>query len=476
MRLGPLRQLNFPCILQIRMRILILGGGAVGASVARRLIREKNEIVIVEDSEEQCVQLEETLDAKIVQGNAASIRTLQKAGLSDADMLIAVTNSDEANLLGCLIAQARSNIKIKVARLRTHEVDLWRSVCGGQLLNIDLVIHPDRETAERIQRVVGLPGISDIQEFAEGKVILVGMNIASDSWLVGKGLEKLKHSGPPSNSLVVMIFRGNQVIIPRGDDHLRAGDHAYIVATADKVSETFKFMGVEEVERVKRVFIIGGKQIGIEVALQLEEKGVRVKLFERELRRCKKISELVKDTVVVHADGTDQMALIEENIEGIDAYLALTGDDEGNIISSLLSKRLGARKAIALVNRLDFLPMAQLLGINSIFSSRLVIVDRILQFVRKGHILSVTTFRQEEAEAIELVADAGSKFIGKKLKDLRLPRGAIVGSISRPSGEVIVPRGDSVIEVGDRVLLFCLERLVPELESAFIAGSGSETA
>jgi trk system potassium uptake protein TrkA len=458
------------------MRIVILGGGAVGSSVARRLIREKNEIVIVEENEEQCAQLEDTLDAQIVQGNAASIRTLKRAGLGHAHMLIAVTNSDETNLLGCLIAQAHSNVKIKLARLRTHEVDQWRSLCGSQLLNIDLVIHPDRETAERIQRVVGLPGISDIREFSDGKVSLVGMNIPSDSWLAGKSMEELKKSGPPPNSLVAMIFRGHQVIIPRGDDHLRAGDHVYIVSTTDQVSETFKFMGVEEIERVKRVFIVGGKQIGIEVALQLEQKGVQVKLFERDLNRCKKISELAKDTVVVHADGTDRITLVEENIEGIDAYLALTGDDEHNIISSLLSKRLGARKAIALVNRLDFLPMAQLLGINSIFSSRLVIVDRILQFVRKGKILSVTTFRQEEAEAIELVADSAPKFIGKQLKDLHLPRGSIVGAISRPSGEVIVPGGDSVIEAGDRVLLFCLEGLVSELESAFVAGSGRETA
>ncbi len=475
MRLDPLRQSNFGCILQFLMRILILGGGAVGASVARRLIREKNEIVIVEGSEEQCAQLEDTLDAKIVQGNAASIGTLKRAGLAEADMLIAVTNSDEANILGCLIAQAHANVKIKVARLRTHEVGQWRSLCSGQLLDIDLVIHPDEETAERIKRVVGLPGISDIREFAEGKVSLVGMNLASDSWLVGKSMQELKKCGPPPNSLVAMLFRGNQVIIPRGDDHLRAGDHVYIVATTDQVSDTFTFMGVEAAERIKRVFIVGGKQIGIEVALQLEGQGVQVKLFEQNLARCKRISELVKDTVVVHADGTDQMTLVEENIEGIDAYLALTGDDEDNIISSLLSKRLGARKAIALVNRLDFLPMAQLLGINSIFSSRLVIVDRILQFVRKGHILSVTTFRQEEAEAIELIADAGTKSIGKKLKDLHLPYGAIVGGISRPSGEVLVPRGDSVIQAGDRVLLFCLEGLVPEVESAFIAGSGRAT-
>ncbi|MDA2937795.1 Trk system potassium transporter TrkA [Acidobacteria bacterium AH-259-A15] len=452
------------------MRILILGGGAVGALVARRLIGEKNEVVIVEKDEERCLHLEETLDAKIIPGNASSIHTLQRAGLGEAEMLIAVTNSDEANLLGCLIAEAYSDVKIKVARLRTHEVDDWASVCGTEFLNIDLVIHPDRETAERILRVVAVPGISEILEFAEGKVKLIGMNITNDSWVVGKSMAELDKSGPPKNSLIAMIFRGHRVIIPRGDDRLYAGDHAYIVVSADETQELFNFMGIQGVERVKRVFIVGGKQIGIEVALQLEKQGVQVKLFERDLHRCEKISTLVTSTVVVHADGTDQRTLVEENIEGIDAYLALTGDDEDNIIASLLSKRFGARKAGALVNRLDFLPMAQLLGINSIFSSRLVVVDRILQFARKGHVLSVTTFRQEEAEAIELVATPGSKFLGTRLKNVHLPHGAIVGAIVRPSGEVIVPRGDAIIEAGDRVIFFCLETLVPQLESAFFAG------
>ena len=449
------------------MRVLILGGGGVGALVARRLIREKNQVVIVEGNPERCVQLEEILDAKVVWGDASSIRTLEKAGLKDADMLIAVTNSDEANVLGCLIAQVHSDIKIKVARLRTHEVDDWESICGSEHLNIDLVIHPDRETAERILRVVAVPGISEILEFAEGKVCLVGTNISSDSWLVGKSLRDLDESAGPTKSLIAMIFRGHQVIVPRGNDRLSAGDHIYIIIPAQHMSKLFSFMRIQEAQKVKRVFIIGGKQIGIEIALQLEKQGVQVKLFERDLDRCEKISALVSNTVVVHGDGTDQGTLQEENIEGIDAYMALTGDDEDNIICSLLSKRLGARKAVALVKRLDFLPMAQLLGINSIFSTRLAVVDRILQFVRKGHVLSVTTFRQEEAEAIELVATPGSKFLGKALKDAHLPGGAIVGAIVRPSGEVIVPRGDAVIEANDRVIFFCLEHRVPELESAF---------
>ncbi len=451
------------------MRILILGGGEVGTLIARRLVREKNEVVIVEASEERCSQLEELLDAKIVQGNASSIEALEKAAVQNAEMLIAVTNTDESNILGCLIAQAHSDVKIKVARLRTHEVDRWRAICGRQFLNIDLVIHPDRETAERILQVLPLPGVSDILEFCEGRVKLFGMNIEDRSWLVGKTLAELDKSGPPSNSLMPMLFRGHRVIIPRGQDRLCSGDHVYVIVPTTELAQCFTFMGVKKSERVQRVFILGGKQIGIEAALQLGEKGVQVKLFEQDLDRCEKISSLVKTTVVVHADGTDQRTLVEENIEGVDAYLALTGDDEDNIIASLLSKRLGARKAVALINRLDFLPMAQLLGINSTFSTRLVVVDRILQFVRKGDVRSVTTFREEEAEAIELVATAGSKYLGRKLRDVHLPHGAIVGAIVRPTGEVIVPRGDVIIKSGDRVIFFCLENLVPQLESAFIA-------
>lgn len=451
------------------MRILILGGGEVGTLVARRLSREKNEVVMVESSEERCARLEEILDAKIVQGNANSIETLEKAGLREADMLIAVTSSDEANLLGCLIAQTCPNVKIKLARLRTHEVDRWRSICGDRVLNIDLVIHPDRETAQRVLPVLGLPGVSDVLEFAEGRLKLFGMNIDPGSWVVGKSMEDLDRSGPPPNSLIAMIFRAHQVIIPRGDDRLRVGDHVCIVVRSAEFDDCLVFMGVAKQQKVERVFILGGKQMGIEIALQLERTGVQVKLFESDLRRCEKISTLAKDTIVVHADGTDRRVLVEENIEGIDAYLALTGDDEDNIIASLLAKRLGARKAVALVNRQSYLPMAQLLGINSIFSTRAVVVDRILQFVRKGHVLSVTTFREEEAEAIELVASAGAKYVGKKLKDVHLPRGAIVGAIARPSGEEIVPRGDVVIQPNDRVIFFCLENLVPQLESAFIA-------
>lgn len=450
------------------MRILILGGGAVGTLVAQRLIRERNEIVIVEKNAERCSDLEEVLDAKIVHGDASSVKVLEKAGLLTSDMLIAVTSSDDTNILGCLIAQAFSNVGIKVARLRTHEVDRWRSICASKLLGVDLVIHPDSETVGRMLDVLGLPGVSEIIQFADGKVRLFGMGVEANSWFAGKKISELDEMEPPVNFLVAMIFRKRRIIIPNGGDQLRIGDHIYVVVPETDVDKAFEFMGVRKAEKVQRVFVLGGKQLGIEAALHLESMGVQVKLFERDLERCRKISTLVKNTVVVHGDGTDQRILADENINGTDAYLALTGDDEVNIIAGLLAKRMGSQKAVGLVNRIDFLPMAQLLGINSTFSTRLIVVDRILQFVRKGHVVSVTTFREEEAEAIELVATPGSKYVGKQLEDLAFPRGALVGAIVRTTGEVEVPRGTSVIGLDDRVILFCLENVIHKLEKAFI--------
>ncbi len=450
------------------MRILIAGGGQVAALVAARLIREGNEVTIVEEETERCHELEQTLDAKIIVGSAASVRTLRRAGVRDAEILIAATSVDQVNLLACLITQVESPKTVKLARIRTHEVEDWANVCRQAGLKIDLIIHPETETSDRILRVLRSPGISDICDFADGRVRLFGMNIDHTSRVAGRTLAEIDRSGLPGNTRMVMIFRGPQVLIPGGGEILQGGDHVYIVTTADNLRAVLHFMNVATTESLERVFIVGGKQVGIAVAENLENQGVNVKLFERDAVRCERISQILKKTVVIHADGTDQAMLAQENIEGIGAFLALTGHDEDNIMASLLARKLGAKKVVALVNRLNYLPMVQRLGINTTVSTRLAAVDRILQFVRKGRIISVTTFREEESEAIELIAAPGSKYLGKKLRDLRLPRGAIVGAIARPSGEVLVPRGDASIQAGDRVIFFCLESSVPLLESAFL--------
>jgi len=262
------------------------------------------------------------------------------------------------------------------------------------------------------------------------------------------------------------------VIVPHGAVEVQVGDQLYVLGTRDNLLDVIEFMGLKRTTTLERVLILGGKQLGITCAELLEEQGVSVKLFEKDAGRAARIAEILPKTVVLHADGTDQRILEEENIEGVDAYLALTNDDEDNIIASLLARRLGAHKVVALINRLNYLPLAQRLGVHTTVSPRLAAVDRILQFVRKGRVLSVTTFREEEAEALELVATEKSKYVGRKLRDLRFPRGSIVGAIVRPDGEAIVPRGEVEIQPGDRVLFFALESVVPKLESAFLAESG----
>jgi trk system potassium uptake protein TrkA len=359
-------------------------------------------------------------------------------------------------------------VKVKVARVRSHEFADWRRVADENELGIDLIIHPESDVMERIMRVVNVPGVSDIIDFAGGEVKLFGMNVERNSWFAGKTLEELDAAGPPANSLVALIFRGQQVIIPHGAQVVLPGDHVYVCTTKQNLDAVLEFMGVGRRGKLQRVFIVGGKQIGISLAQELERQGVQVKLIEKDGDRCELIAGLVKKTIVVKGDGTDQATLEEENIEGVDAFLALTPHDEDNIIASLLARRLGVGKVVALINRLSYLSMVQRLGVNTSVSQRLATVDAVLQFVRKGGVLSVTTFREEEAEAIELIASEDSRYVGKQLRDIALPRGAIVGAIARTSGEVVVPRGNVAIEPGDRVIFFTLESVVPELESAFL--------
>jgi trk system potassium uptake protein TrkA len=450
------------------MKILIAGGGQTAALVATRLIKEGNEIVIVEQDPDRCEKLEEVLDAKIIQGNAASIGTLRKAGIADAEMLIALTSVDQINVLFCLIASVESRAKVRVARLRTHEVERWRHIYRQAGIPVDLIIHPETDIADRILRVVHVPGVSDILDFAEGRVKLFGMNVDDGNWIANKRIEELDAARLHRHGLIAMIFRGQQAIIPHGGERVLPDDHIYVMTREEDLEAAYSFMGLRTQESLERVFILGGKQVGIEVAQQLERKGVPVKLFEQDAERCDFISRILKKSIVIHADGTDEGILMEANIQGVSAFLALTGHDEDNIMASLLARKLGAQKVVALINRLNYLPMVQRLGITTTVSPRLTAVDRILRFVRKGRVISVTSFREEEAESIELIAASHSKVVGKELKDLRLPRECIIGAISRPNGEVIVPRGHDSIQPGDRVIFFALERAVRTLESAFL--------
>lgn len=347
----------------------------------------------------------------------------------------------------------------KIARIRTHEVDGWRQVCEKAGVNIDLIIHAESDIVDRILRVLPLPAASDIFDFANGQIRLFGLHVEDGAWIDGKTMEEIQAAGAPKNSLVAMIFRGPQVMIPHGGcAQGRRSDlrRDFKQRVGSGTALPWRLRAAEGGPGLHR----RGRQISIRLAQELERRD--------DPQQCEKIARLVKRTVIVCADGTDERVLEKENVAGVDAFLALTGDDEDNIIACLLAKKLGNAKVAALLNRLNYVIMAQRLGISTTISPRLVTVDRALRFVQKGGVLSVTTFRQEEAEAIELIGPLNSKYVGVKLSDLRFPEGAIVGAIARTSGEVIVPRGDAVIQPGDRVIVFALEQVVPKLEAAFL--------
>jgi trk system potassium uptake protein TrkA len=451
------------------MNIFIAGGGQVAAFIGKRLVHEGHEVTLVERKEDRCRELEAQLDAHVVHGNAASIATWRRAGIERAEMLITVTQSDELNLLAAFIAHAEAPHSVKAVRLRTPDFQAWSGLLEDRGVRIDRVIHPETDIIARILRVLPVPGVSDIRDFAGGAVKMFGMNVKRDSWLVDKSLDDLEAAGPPPSSMVAMIFRGSSVIIPHGAEILRAGDHVYTVTTRDSLETFMRFMGIKAQVRLQRVFIVGGHEVGIEVARALEAQGVAIKLFEEDAGRCEAIAETLEKTVVIHGDGTDQETLWQENIEGIDAFLALTDNDNSNVIAGLIARRLGAAKVVAQVNRLNYMGMVGGLGINTTVSPRLKVVDAILEFVRKGDVLSVRSFGEEAAEAIEIQAPATSPYIGRPLRDIRLPRDAIVAAIARAHGEVIVPRGDDTIEAGDRVVFVALEHCVSALETAFLA-------
>lgn len=451
-----------------QMRIFIAGGGQTAEFIARRLIREGNELVIIDRDPERCRYLESHLDARICLGNAASAETWQRAGISTADMLIAVTPSDETNVVTCLLVDAQAPEAVKAIQLRTWEYREWERLLQDKNVRIDLVIHPETVVVARILRVLLMPGVSDIRDFADSRVKAFGMNVERGSWLEGKSINQLAESDPPENSMIAMIFRPNEVRIPRARDVLKEGDHLYVVTTDQQLEATLRFMGIEKRDSVHQVFIVGGGELGAALATLLEEQHIEVKIFEQDADRCQLLAGLLQKSVVINADGTDQEILEQENIEGVDAFLALTKDDEANLITSLLARRLGAKKLVALVNRISNLSLAERLGINTTVSPRMKTVDHVLRFVRKGGVKSVRTFRGEEAEALELVAPESGSYIGRPLRKVHFPQGVVVAAIVKPEGPVIVPRGNSVIEAGDRLVFFALEGCIHELESEFL--------
>jgi trk system potassium uptake protein TrkA len=421
--------------------------------------------------EARCHELEENLDAQVVVGDAMNLKDWRRAGLGKADLFVGCTDSDEYNVLACLIANELAPGALKAIRLRTPEFSEWGQMLKRLGVSVDRVIHPEIDVLERILRVLTIPGVDDIRNFADERVKVFSMNVERDTILADKSLRSLRREGVLNTARVSLIFRGTEVRVPNIDDVILPGDHVYVITTREALEETLTAVGVARRERLREVFIVGGSELAVELALALEAQRVPVKLFEQDPRRCEELAELLASTTIINADGTDQGILMRENIEGVDAFISLTDNDDANLISSLLARRLGVDKVIPLLRRLDYLPLAKRLGINTSASPRVKAADALFEFIRGGGVLSVRTLGEEAAEAIELDVPEGSKYTGRKLSEIVLPAGTLIGAVVPPGMPAQLPESDTVINAGDRVVFFALEDAVHKLEVKILNGS-----
>ncbi len=441
------------------MSILIIGGGDIGSTLAERLAAEHKDVVVVESNEQRVRELREALDVQVVHGSGSNPRVLRAAGLDEAEMLIAVTDSDEVNLVSYLVASKESVIPTKIARVRQPELaEAIANVLEDDPL--DLNINPEEEAAQSIVNILRVPGAAGVYEFAEGKVRVVSFVVDQPCEALGIELADLRPK-LDINCNIVAISRGGGLLIPNGQAQIAAGDVVYAVGTPETLASLAELFGKTSQE-ARRIVISGGGNVAFYTARRLEQMGIAPKIIEPDADRCKFLVEQLEKSVVLHGSGTDQELLREENVADADAFLALTRDEEENILSALLAKRNGAAKVIALVNKLSYSSLVSAIGVDAVVSPNLAAVSAILQFIRRGKVVSVTMVGEEAAEALEIVALETSELVGKPLRDAGL-EDAWIGAIVR-GDEVIIPAGDDVIEVGDHVVLFALRSAIPKLE------------
>ncbi|WP_085723535.1 Trk system potassium transporter TrkA [Pseudomonas sp. R37(2017)] len=454
------------------MKIIILGAGQVGGSLAEHLASEANDITVVDTDGERLRDLGDRLDIRTVQGRGSFPTVLRQAGADDADMLVAVTNSDETNMVACQVAHTLFHTPTKIARVReaaylTREEQLFQN----EAIPVDVLISPEQVVTNYIKRLIQHPGALQVIDFAEGKAQLVAVRAYYGGPLVGQQLRQLREHMPNVETRVAAIFRRDRPILPQGDTVIEADDEVFFIAAQANIRAVMSEMRRLD-ETYKRIVIAGGGQIGERLAEAIESR-YQVKIIEMNPARCRHLSDHLDSTVVLQGSASDRDLLLEENIADADLFLALTNDDEANIMSSLLAKRLGAKKVMTIINNPAYVDLIQGGDIDIAISPQLATIGTLLAHVRRGDIVSVHSLRRGAAEAIEAIAhgDAkSSKVIGKAIENIGLPPGTTIGAIIRDE-EVIIAHDDTVIEAGDHVILFLVDKKhIRDVEKLFHVG------
>ncbi len=458
------------------MRIIILGAGQVGRTAAYHLSREQaNEVTVVDLNEDALRDLQDRLDIRTVHGNAAHPTVLESAGASSAEIMVALTSSDEVNMLACQVAYTLYRTPTKIARIRAADYFQREALFGEGGLAVDVWISPEQLVTEYIARLIRYPGALQVLDFADGKVRLVGVRALRGGLLVGQKLRALREHIPNAEARVVAIYRNDQSIVPEGDTVIEHRDEVFFLAARKDIRLVMNEMRKAE-DVVRRVVIAGGGNIGLRLAKTLEEHN-QVKLIERDTRRARRVAELLTNTIVLNGDAADEELLVEENIDSADVFAALTNSEEANILSAMLAKRLGAHKVMALINKPSYAELIESGPIDIAIAPQTVTIGSLLAHVRRGDVVRVHSLRRGAAEAIEAIvhgAPGTSRVVGRRIEDIDLPEGTTIGAIVRGEEDVFIAHHDKIIEPDDHVILFVTDRRhIEAVERLFQAGASS---
>lgn len=451
------------------MKVIICGAGKVGYGIAERLAAEQNDVSVIDSSPHLIQVIRDTLDVQGFVGHGAHPDVLARAGADQADMIIAVTLYDEVNMVACQVANSLFNVPTKVARVRAQSylAPQWGDLFSREHLPIDVIISPEMEVGEMVLRRLALPGAFDTVRFAENEVVVFGLACAEDCPVIDTPLNQLTELFPDLKAVVVGVFRNDKLFVPRGSDSLLVGDRIYVVAQKDQVRRTLSIFGHDETE-ASRVVIAGGGNIGLYVARSLERRQSRTRamMIENSRPRAVEIADELNKTVILHGSALDHQILREADIDTADMIVALTNDDQVNVLSCVMAKRLGCARSMALINDPSFANFTSSLGIDTHISPRQVTISKILRHVRRGRIRGVHSVFDGAAEVIEAEALETSMLVGKPLRDVELPDGIRIGAVYRGK-TVIVPRGNTQIQAHDRVIMFVRADRVRKVEQMF---------
>ncbi|MGB0732135.1 MAG: Trk system potassium transporter TrkA [Pontibacterium sp.] len=454
------------------MKIIILGAGQVGASLAENLASESNDITIVDSNGARLRELQDRLDIRTVEGLASHPSVLQQSGAQDADLLIAVTNSDEVNMLACQVSNVLFKTPTKIARLRQPDyINTERSLFDAKGIAVDVLISPEQLVTKHIKRLIEHPGALQVLDFADGAAQLVAVKAYYGGPLVGREISYLRAHMPAVDTRVAAIFRRESPIIPKGDTLIEADDEVFFIAAKKDIRAVMSEL--RKLDRpYKRVMIAGGGNIGARLAADIEDN-YQVKIIERELGRCNNLARDLNNAIVLHGGASDRDLLLEENIEDTDVFCALTNDDEANIMASMLAKRLGARTVMTLINNPAYVDLVQGGAIDIAISPQQTTIGALLTHVRRGDVAAVHSLRRGAAEALEAVAHGdkrSSKVVGRTIEEIALPPGTTIGAIVRDN-EVLIAHDDVMVENGDHVILFLIDKSrIGEVERLFQVG------